>query len=568
MADEIGPILSKALAAHGKGDLNGAESLYREVLASDPGNAKALHNLGAVALQTGHPYSAADLFRKTLQSDPKYNDAFCNLGLALRAQGLLDEAAVAYKNAIEAAPDMAEAHSNLGVVLKEQGDSDGAAKCYRQAIRIAPKLADAHCNLGILLHEEGILEAAAKSLETAMRAAPENPVIEAKLGAVMADLERHEEAGRLLKQALRRLPQNPEILFNIGRAAFAGGQLDRAVKFYRLAIRSAPEFAAAHHSLAHALLARGELAEGWREYDWRWRAKNFAHALKDYPYPKWNGSPLSGKRLLIWDEQGVGDKILFAGLVPELLATGAECVLETDPRLVELLQRSLGDATVIPFDRGSNTIPRVGRFDFQLPIGDLPRWLRPDAADFRPLGSYLISDAGLRKILRRRYKQIKGDFIAGISWASNPPKGVSLEALVPVLSQPGITWVNLQYGDYSKEISELRLEYGIEIHTDPDVDPNSNLDGFAAQVAAMDCVITIQNTTLYVAGGLGVPTLALTSPAPDWRWFGGAGRLGEKPVPDPWHESVTLFRRKPGAQPDSAIEAIAGHLQKWISLAI
>ncbi|MEE2760577.1 MAG: tetratricopeptide repeat protein [Pseudomonadota bacterium] len=566
MADEIEPILSQAKATHGRGDLNEAESLYRKVLGSDPKNAEALHNLGAVALQTGHPDAAVYLFRKTLQSDPKYTDAFCNLGLALRAQGLLDEAAVAYEKAIEAAPDMAEAHSNLGVVLKEQGDSDGAAKCYRRAIQIAPKLADAHCNLGILLHEEGILDAAAESLETAMRAAPDNPIIEANLGAVMADLERHEEAGRLLKQALQRLPQNHEILFNIGRAAFAGGQLDRAVKFFRLAIRSAPEFAAAHHSLAHALLARGELAEGWLQYDWRWRAKNFSHALEAYPYPKWNGSPLLGKRLLIWDEQGVGDKLLFAGLVPELLATGAECVLETDPRLVELLQRSLGDATVIPFDQGSNTIRRVGRFDFQLPIGDLPRWLRPDAADFQPLGSYLIADEGLQNILRRRYKQIKGGLIAGISWASNPPKGLSLEAFVPVLSQPGITWVNLQYGDHSKEIFKLWQEYGIEIHTDPDVDPNSDLDGFAAQVAAMDFVITIQNTTLYVAGGLGVHTLALTGPAPDWRWFGGASKLSETPVPDPWHESVTLFKRKPGARPDAAIEAIAGHLRKKISL--
>ena len=560
MADDAPIILADALAAHGNGDLNEAEGLYRRVLAQEPANAEALHNLGVVGLQSGHPAAAAGLFRKTLESDPGYTDAYCNLGLALRAQGLLEEAAQAYGQAIEAAPDMAEAHSNLGVVLKEQGALDAAADCYREAIRIAPDLADGHCNLGILLHEQGALQEAAESLASALEAAPGNPVVEANLGAVMAGLERHEEAERHLKKALQRLPQDPDILFNIGRAAYAGGQLDRAVKFYRQAIKLAPEFAAAHHSLAHALLARGEVAEGWREYDWRWRAKNFIHEPNIPRFPKWDGSSPAGKRILIWDEQGVGDKLLFAGLIPELLAAGAECVIETDPRLVGLFERSFAAALVVPFERGQKALGEAGDFDFQLPIGDLPRWLRPDFRSFRPLGRYLRVDDGLRDVMKMRYRDLGGEIVAGISWASNPPKGVSLDALMPVLSLPGITWVNLQYGDHAREIEALRVQSGIEIHSDPGVDPIKDLDGFAAQVAAMDAVVTIQNTTLYVAGGVGVPTFALTAPAPDWRWFGGAGRLGETPAQDPWHENVTLFKRRPGEAPDAAVADIVDHL--------
>ena len=567
MADAVPPILTEALAAHGNGDLTEAETLYRRVLALEPGNTEALHNLGVVGLQSGHPAAAADLFRQTLESDPGYTDAYCNLGLALRAQGFLDDAAEAYGHAIDAAPDMAEAHSNLGVVFKEKGELDAAADCYRRAIRIAPDLADAHCNLGILLHEQGALEEAAESLENALEAAPVNPIVEANLGAVMAGLERHEDAERLLKKALQRMPQDPDILFNIGRAAFAGGQLDRAVKFYRLAIKFAPEFAAAHHSLAHALLARGELAEGWREYDWRWRAKNFIHELRHHPFPKWDGSSPAGKRILIWDEQGVGDKLLFAGLIPELLAAGADCVIETDPRLVGLFQRSFAGATVVPFEREQNALTDIGEFDFQLPIGDLPRWLRPEFMNFRPLGRYLSVDANLLNSMKKRYRDLGGETVVGISWASNPPKGVSLEALMPVLSLPGITWVNLQYGDHSREIEKLRREGGIEIYSDPGVDPIKDLDRFAAQVAAMDAVVTIQNTTLYVAGGVGVPTFALTAPAPDWRWFGGAGRLGETPVQAPWHENVTLFKRKPGEAPDTAVADIAGQLRQLAAAA-
>jgi len=562
MADAAPNILADALAAHGNGDLNKAETLYRRVLALEPANAEALHNLGAVGLQSGHPAAAAGLFRQTLVADPGYNDAYCNLGLALRAQGLLGEAAEAYGQAINADPDMAEAHSNLGVVRQEQGALDAAADSYREAIRIAPDLADAHCNLGILLHEQGALQEAADCLQTALEAAPGNPVVEANLGAVMAGLERHEDAELHLKRALRGQPQNPDILFNIGRAAYAGGRLDRAVKFYRLAIEFAPDFAAAHHSLAHALLARGELAEGWREYDWRWRAKNFTEPPQIPRFPKWDGSPPAGKRMLIWDEQGVGDKLLFAGLIPELLAAGAECVIKTDPRLVGLFQRSFEAASVVPSERGQKAVGEAGDFDFQLPIGDLPRWLRPDLRSFRPLGRYLRVDDGLRDAMDKRYRDMDGEFVVGISWTSNPPKGVSLEALLPVLSLPGITWVNLQYGDHASKIETLRAQSGIEIHSDPGIDPIKNLDGFAAQVAAMDAVVTIQNTALYVAGGVGVPTFALTAPAPDWRWFGGAGRLGETPQQDPWHENVTLFKRRPGEAPDAAVADIADHLRR------
>lgn len=564
MGDAAPDILADALAAHGSGDLNRAESLYRRVLALEPANAEALHNLGVIGLQSAHPAAAAGLFRKTLVADPGYNDAYCNLGLALRAQGLLEEAAEAYGQAIKADPDMAEAHSNLGVVRQEQGALDAAADSYREAIRIAPNLADAHCNLGILLYEQGAMQEAEECLALALEAAPGSPVVEANLGAVLAGLERHEDAERHLKKALQRLPQNPDILFNIGRAAYAGGQLDRAVKFYRLAIEFAPDFAAAHHSLAHALLARGELAEGWREYDWRWRAKNFTHAPQIPRFPKWDGSPPAGKRMLIWDEQGVGDKLLFAGLIPELLAVGAECVIETDPRLVGLFERSFAGATVVPYERGQKALAEAGDFDFQLPIGDLPRWLRPDLRQFRPLGRYLRVDDCLRGAMDKRYRDLGGEIVVGISWASKPPKGISLEALLPALSLPGITWVNLQYGDHADEIEVLRSDSGIEIYSDPGIDPIKDLDGFAAQVAAMDAVVTIQNTALYVAGGVGVPTFALTAPAPDWRWFGGAGRMGETPAPDPWHENVTLFKRRPGEAPDAAVADIAECLRQMI----
>jgi len=103
-----------------------------------------------------------------------------------------------------------------------------------------------------------------------------------------------------------------------------------------------------------------------------------------------------------------------------------------------------------------------------------------------------------------------------------------------IFSIPGAVFINLQYGEHRQEIEEAEATYGVSIHTDCSIDPLSDIDGFAAQVAAMDAVVTIQNATLYVAAGLGVPTFAFASPVPDWRWFGQDH--------SPWHENVDLYR--------------------------
>ena len=527
-------LLEQAQQHHQNGELQIAESLYRSFLETVPSHPGTLHNLGVIGLQTGHVGAALKLFQCAVTADPEFADAYCNLGIALKAQGQLAEAEAAYRRAIEIHPDMAEAHSNLGVTLKDQSRLDAAAVAFEKAVAINPEYTDALSNLGIALKELGRIEEAIGMFRRAAALHPDQPELIANLGAALLEVDDANEAERILMRALTVCPDSAEINYNCAKAMFSKGDFPGAEHHFQRAIAIDPKFSDAHHNLGHVLLIQGRLTEGWREYGWRWLAKRFNRAPRAFPYPLWDGSQLSGKTILVWSEQGVGDKLLFSGLIPELAQQAERCVIETEPRLATLFRRSFPGVDVVVRKDPPDGLISSSHFDFACPMGDLPRWLRPQLENFKPLGPYLQADPELSAVCRSGYKSLGDGPIIGISWASRPPKGIPLQDWGDIFAIPGAVFVNLQYGEHAEEIAIAEADFGVTIHTDCAIDSLSDIDGFAAQVAAMDAVVTIQNATLYVASGLGIPTFAFVSPVPDWRWFGQDH--------SPWHETVHLNR--------------------------
>ena len=162
-------------------------------------------------------------------------------------------------------------------------------------------------------------------------------------------------------------------------------------------------------------------------------------------------------------------------------------------------------------------------------------------------GAYLRADAARQDALRRRYRQRFGDRpLVGISWRGGSGDTAQARSTVladwaPLLRQSRLGFINLQYGDCRAELTAVREEAGVEVLHDEAVDPLKDLDGFAAQTAAMDLVISIDNSTVHMAGALGMPVWVLLPAVPDWRWM-----LGRSD--SPWYSSVRLFRQlAPGA---------------------
>ena len=128
-----------------------------------------------------------------------------------------------------------------------------------------------------------------------------------------------DEAAASYEQAMALNTDYADPHNNMGALHQRLGNLEEAISSYRKAIAIRPNFADAHNNLATMLLLAGNFEKGWLEFSWRWKISQFSKALKDLPYPIWDGSPLAGKRILAGEEQGIGESLLFAGLIPELI---------------------------------------------------------------------------------------------------------------------------------------------------------------------------------------------------------------------------------------------------------
>ncbi|NQV85322.1 MAG: tetratricopeptide repeat protein [Rhodospirillales bacterium] len=431
----------------------------------------------------------------------------------------------------------------LGRRRQDAGDLSGAADIYQQIHTTDPRQVDALHLLGVISHRLGELDLAAELIAAALAINPDFADAHSNLGVVFFGQGRYDEATTSYQRAIDINSNYADPHNNMGALHQRLGRLEEAVTSYRKAIAIDPDFADAHNNLATLLLLLGRFDEGWIEFAWRWKIAQFSSALKKFDKPLWQGGNLTGKRILVWEEQGVGESLLFAGLIPELVQQGADVSIDCDPRLAPLFARSFPkiDCT------GSQD------FDFHVPLADLGRWLRPDAKSFPTGGSYLQADREASAILRHRYLENGGDLLVGLAWRSNSPhyseqKSMTLADLGPVLAIPGITFVNLQYGDTAFERADNN------IIDDASVDQMADLDAFAAQVAALDVVVTISNTTAHLAGGLGVPTLLMLDTIPIWYWQTGR-------ADSPWYPSLQLFRqRRPGDWAD-VIERVAEALK-------
>ena len=367
---------------------------------------------------------------------------------------------------------------------------------------------------------------------------------------------------RTLQDVVNRDPDNLSGWLCLRRVYEEMGRFDEALQYYDYALETNDDDADAHFLKAGVLMLLGRLDEGWQEYEWRWK-KTWAPTLwRNFPAPRWDGRSARGINLLVWSEQGIGEQIMFASMVSDLIDAGASVTLESEPRLTPLFQRSFPAVQCVA--RSDPPAPETvdAGLNAQTPAASLGWWCRGDFGTFPERSGFLVADSERSEAFRTRYRNGTDDVVIGISWCSINPeiggrKSMPLFDWRPLLVRPGITVVDLQYGDTVIERRDFEAETGIRIIHDDGVDPLAALDAFAAQVAAMDLVISVSNTTVHMAGALGVPTWVMLSTAPLWRWF--AGREDS-----PWYGSVRLFRQQARDEWGSVLKDVEAELTALI----
>lgn len=367
-----------------------------------------------------------------------------------------------------------------------------------------------------------------------------------------------EQARYWFEKAQGLLPgPNPDIQNNLATLYINEGSPARAMEHLDRALSIDPSHSQAHWNRALANLELGEYGNGFDEYHWGKRAKvRMDRQYSQSPIPEWDGSP--GKSVVVYGEQGIGDEIMFASLLPEMIRDCKLVVFDCHKKLHRMFANSFPMIDIYPTREdeqitwpckpdGSARYP----FDAKVAIGDVPKFYRRKIEDF-PGFPYIQPTSSAELRWKQRLDEVtcgkQGDVrkpIIGLNWIGGHKKtrvevrSLTLEQMLPVLKQDA-HFVSLQYTKCEDELFEFEQKHGIKIHHWPEAAYNDHYDECAGLVANLDLVITCCSSVVHLAGSMGVPTWVLTPSRPAWRY-----RLDLDFMP--WYgKAVTLFRQAGG----------------------
>jgi tetratricopeptide (TPR) repeat protein len=526
----------QALQAHAAGRNDEAISLLRMAITLNPGQPLYHNNLGELLRMQGLTDLAMASQDEALRLNPNYAEAHSNRGNLLRQLQRRDEAIAEYRAALRLKPDFVDALNNLGAVLLDQEDHAGAAEVLKKAVKLNPEIGMAQRNLGMALSALNDL----KGAEAAYKASLNARIKPADGGAAETHLL-------------------------LGDIARTNNDLDGAMQWYERGWRERPGYGEAHNRYAVALMVDGRYREAWPHFEARWSLAETEIDKRPFTLPFWKGEALApGQNLLLFTEQGVGESLVLWSVLPELLARGITPVIECDPRMIPILQRSFPG--IEAHGRANPPHPRFVAPDLamQATLFDLARVFRNSPADCTgalPIRADLDRAAGLRV----QYQDGTGQPLVGIAWHSGSPKlgapkSAKLTDFAPFLTLPGLRFVDLQYGNRTADRDAVKQAHGVEVIADAAIDQMKDLDAFAAQVAAMDVVVSTSNTTAHMAAALGKPTLILLHHgiSPHWYWT----RNGET---TPWYPTARLLRQPKSGDWGSLAENVAAELKQRFS---
>ncbi|HVK93333.1 MAG TPA: tetratricopeptide repeat protein [Noviherbaspirillum sp.] len=493
------------------------------------------------------------------------------------------------------------------------GNPEEAERCYRQVLANAPENVEALYRLASLLQQTGNRpEQALALLENALALAPGNAALHGTRALILNGMNRPLDALDAFADACCLAPDNADMLYNIGLLCAELCCPAQAEVYARHLLERFPDRPSAHYLLLRALTAleidsaeldahyaflikadplnvslrfargllqlkMGDYAAGWDAQEWRWELEPVKSSRIVCTQPRWAGTPLEGRRLLILGEQGFGDVLQFARYLPLLVARGAHVTLQLDDNrapLARLLKQIEGLEIVM----GNSQLPAC---DLYCPLASLP-YVFGTTVDTIPALPYLKVDPKDVNVWKERLAHLPRPWV-GLCWAGSQEHShnvrrslplcaesrlyherqtreqrigmaaarvaaaLNLDALnaaarrdaepafftmEPLLRRTAGSFVSLQIGPHASEIEELPSD--LRSRTVAPLTGNPDFYDTACLVQALDEVITVDTSVAHVTGALGRPGLVIKPAAPEWRWIERNGR-------SPWYPNLRLM---------------------------
>ena len=462
----------------------------------------------------------------TLSKRPHQQQRELNHGNKLHQHGRLLESTAAYTDYTRHYPADKTGHYNLAVTLEAARQPDAAMQAYRRALEIDPWYPEALNNLGILLHDQGSLDAAKICYARAMAARPGYDDAEYNFATAESNCGNFEEAVTHLSRLLARNPRRADAWNNLANVLMALRAPAEALQAFQLALSLQPDLPDAEWNAASAQLTLGHLPEGWRGFEQRGKPR---HAS----LPRWDGSEIKDKSILVHAEQGLGDTIQFLRYCREVkTVTSAQVILECHPELISLLHGTAGVDHITGFSTESPSF----EVDYQIPLMSLPLVFGTSVDTIPSIVPYLNVDAALIEKWGKRMAAPERHLKIGLVWSGNPAhrndrnRSIDINYLDVLGHSEGVAFYCLQQKPQSAALSRL------ESLSFRGVFDELTFTDTAAILFNLDLLISVDTVVAHLAGALGRPVWTLLPYAPDWRWM-----LHRSDTP--WYPSMRLFRQ-------------------------
>ena len=538
------------------GRVNEAQKANQKALAIAPRDPEIHLCLGNNFNQLGKFEDAELSYKKAIALKPDYAQAHYNLGFILKKMKRFNEAVSIYEKLVELKPNFAQGYNSLSLTLKELGQLEKAISNFKKAIALKPDYSQAFLNLGAALRDIGQKEEALENFQKGIALKPNNARSINDLGVLFAELGRQEVAIENFKKSFALEPDYAEAYNNLGNALKELGRLEESIDSFKKAIELKPDYAEGYNNLGRTLMLKNNFKKAFELMEWRLQLEELNFIPLDTVKPRWDGK--NNQTVFLLKEQGVGDIIMFSSIISEHNANVDKVLVECDQRLVPLFERSFSKNISYVTDRREVS---ESNYESYIPIGSLSLYFRNNLFDFKQKScGWLHADKEKVQIIRKIITKNKPNKIVGLSWKTfsllnnSYLRNIELKTLVKDLQKLDVEFVNLQYGDVSAEIKNLRLKYGIEVLDIPNLDLFNDIDGLASIISSCDYVISIDNLIPHLAGALGVRTKLLLPRVADERW-------GMETNKSYLYDSIDIYRQSAHGDWSKPLEKMAKDLE-------
>jgi tetratricopeptide (TPR) repeat protein len=525
--------LGNALACLGRNE--DALARYEHCLALKPRLPEAEFAAGYVLARLGRQDEAITRYRRALAARPDFAAAWLNLGDALRERGREMHAEAALLRAVELRPDLIAGWLNLALLERERRRPEKAEAHLKRALEIDPDCVETHIAWCQLRVADGD---AAGAWQWAGRALEQNPRHAEAVnmrGILLHNEGRFEQAVEAFAQA-EALGSHAAVS-NRGNSLLDMGRDAEALRAHEAAVERDPHSPGALYNLALTRLRLGDWERGWPDYEARWRFREVHRNPRVFRQPRWRGEVLSGSRILLHAEQGLGDTIQFCRYAELVAVRGGHVIIQVQRAAARLMQ------SLAVVRSGLAEVAILGQappgFELECPLMSLPAVFGTSVETVPWAGAYLGAEPELVEQKRAGFPSRHPGLRVGLAWAGNPrykadrQRSTDLDTLLPLLRAEGVNWISLQKREAARQIDSLPA--GVELADGCSRD--CDLADAAALMATLDLVITTDTSIAHLAGAMGMPVWILLPHLPDWRWM-------QRAETTPWYPTARLFRQR------------------------